>query len=159
MSSTEDLLIAQEIALHLRSDDSFSRQFQSILAAQENGDTTRPVLMISIETGNLFTRATRKGHIVFDLRSRAGDETDYQEHQIRVTALTARLIGSVQSSDAGTRSSYAAAKQALKDAVAAGGRVTLIDYAQIQPAVMDTDGEDLRTVIRIDAFWKLLPAA
>lgn len=128
----------------------------SIFGQQAAAVATRPTLTISGVFDEYGTR--RIGTLMLEVRSRLGDETTDREHQTRFLLLMTSLLGAQGADFATTQANQAAAKVALKAALAARGKVTVVDYGPAQNAIEATvDGDDLRTVLSLRMAFAFTP--
>lgn len=126
-----------------------------IAAAQDAAALQRPSLAVHGQFGQY--PFARMGELIFELRSRVGDETQERQHSARFHALLDVLFGEDGSDAATTAANNASAKAAFKAALAAlpEGAVALGDYGSNAQGVEQTfDGEDLVTKITLKAAWK-----
>lgn len=158
-----DNLIAQELAAVLSStaqDAPYAAMraaIPTIQPAQAGAQLARPNLEISGAWKPYGHR--RKGMLILTLKGRMGDEqTASPNHSDRFELLFAALCGAPGATVAETRSNLAAAKEVLKTAVNARGKLTLDEYGLGEDAVAaGADGEDLVTTLQLMCVWSFVP--
>lgn len=163
-----DILIFQELAAVLSGDgyaalaalftpaptDAVPEPTPQIYAAQTATPIGRPSLTIS---GSFDPYAHRRmGQVVFEVRSRVGDETEGQ-HQACFEALYTALLGPLGADAAAVAANAATARATLMGLVAARGKVAIISYGPAQNTISgDVDGDDLRTTLMLRFAWLFL---
>ncbi len=154
-----DNLIAQELAAVL-SAAPYAALHAAIPVkqpAQAGAELARPNLEISGMWKPYGHR--RKGVLIFTLKGRMGDEQKAApNHADRFELLYQSLCGGPGTTVAETRANFAAAKEALKAAVNARGKVTLDEYGLGEDAIMaGDDGTDLVTTLQLMCIWSFVP--
>lgn len=160
----KDILLAQQLAALFNNADFASLNVlfgndgskpADIYATQAAEIIKRPSLLIHGEYEPYLDR--RKGTLSFEVRSRIGDESAGQ-HQARFEQLYVSLLGARGANNALTLANRATAKQYVKDLLAPGGLVAIIDYGPARDAIVaDSEGDDLRTVLTLNVVWRFLP--
>jgi hypothetical protein len=153
-----DTLLALKLAAVLALNESLVALFSTdepepvphIFGQQSGEITARPSLTIFGEY-EPYPRF-RKGDLHCEIKSRMADAP---QHDARVIGLLEVLFGEEDPDDAvATAASLAAAKSALKAALAADG-VRLVDYGFAPEGIQaDAEGDDLRTIINLRVAWQ-----
>lgn len=158
-----DQSFSAELAAVLAADAPLLALIPSIAAGGTGVTVARPSLIVSGEYEPYLQR--RKGMLHLELRSRLGDQAaasaaSEDDHYARFLAVWTKLFGAQGANEAETRANLAAAKVALKAALAARLKVTLLEYGPARDAVSaSADEQDLITTIKVAVAWAFQPPA
>jgi hypothetical protein len=134
-----DNLLAVELAAVLAADSGLAALIPYIYAEQAGALTQRPSLSLKGSFTPFGIR--RKGELVLELRSRIADEVDADgapvsgNHVEQFTALWNLLLGAQASTNAAWLANAAAAKAAIKTAIAARQKVEIVEYGPATDAL------------------------